>query len=478
MTRLALAKSPDLQQSNYLSTIQRSGESLLCLLNDLLDFSKIEAGKMSVEFLPFDPRQMLGDVIGLLSAPAWQKGIEVIASFDTRLPEQLQGDAVRLRQIVLNLVGNAIKFTSSGHIEILAEVVDANQDHAPKWRITVSDTGIGIPKSKQASIFEAFSQGDTTTTRRFGGTGLGLSISVELVELMEGTIEVESEENIGSNFIVTLPLLACEQQSATQLHSCRLVGYKILVLEPNAIARKNIERLLESWQATVVTIDRWANLSDKANIDIELFDLAIASGDEAIEFAKTTQRFGLETWIVHAPDAKATDGFVNLCKPVLPCDLVRRLVEEVSKKNHSKSLSIGAETVEPHSATSQSSERLRVLVAEDGEINRMVMVGLLDLLGYSATVVENGFLATELVAQETFDICLMDLDMPEMDGVEATRVIRSTGNPLTIYAMTAHHDDHHASLCRDAGMNGYLTKPIQADQLKSILQSVSTSEKL
>ncbi len=472
MTRLALAKCPDLQQSNYLSTIQRSGESLLYLLNDLLDFSKIEAGKMSVECLPFDPRQMLGDVIGLLAAPAWQKGIEVIASFDPQLPEQIRGDAVRLKQIVSNLVGNAIKFTSSGCIEISAEVVETNDGLAPTWKITVSDTGIGIPKSKQASIFEAFSQADTTTTRRFGGTGLGLSISVELVQLMEGTIEVESEENIGSRFTVTLPLVSCDQQEATLLHSCRLVDYKILVLEPNAAARKNIERLLEGWQATVVTMDRWENLADQAMIDFELFDLAIASGAEAVEFAKAAQRSNLETWIVHAPDSKSIDGFVNLYKPVLPCDLVRHLMEVASKADHSKSLSILTPSTASQSQPTRTAGHLKVLVAEDGEINRMVLVGLLDLLGYSATVVENGLLATELVAQEKFDICLMDLDMPEMDGVEATKVIRSTGNRLTIYAMTAHHDDHHASLCREAGMNGYLTKPIRADQLKTILQSV------
>ncbi len=476
MTRLALAKCLDSQQTNYLSTIQRSGESLLQLLNDLLDFSKLEAGKMTVESIPFDPRQILGDVIGLMSVPAWQKGLEVIANFDPRLPEQLFGDGVRLSQIVSNLIGNAIKFTSVGHIEVRVDVLESTEGQSSRWRLSIVDTGIGIPKSKQASIFEAFSQADGTTTRRFGGTGLGLSISLELVRLMEGTMELESEEGVGSQFSVVLPLKASLNPVSTQLHACRLPATKILLLEPHPVARRSVERLLDSWGATTVVVDRWSELDNREPVDLELFDLAILCGPEAIDLAKQTQSAGLLSWIANPPDVLPIEGTTNLSKPILPSELVRLFVELSPTCRRSDAKIEGPVKSSKASELNESTVGLRVLVAEDGEINRMVLVGLLELLGHSADVVENGFQATQRVNEDDFDICLMDLDMPEMDGIQATRVIRAEGNPLIIYAMTAHHDEQHANLCRDAGMNGYLTKPIQADQLKQILLSVATSK--
>ncbi|MDZ4849569.1 MAG: ATP-binding protein [Pirellulaceae bacterium] len=488
MTRLAIAKSPDPQQANYLNTIQRSGESLLHLLNNLLDFSKIEAGKMSVESIPFDPRQMLGDVISLQAASAWQKGLEVITNFDSRLPEQLVGDGVRLCQIVANLVGNAIKFTATGHVEIRVDVIDDANGQPTQWKISILDTGIGIPKHKQSSVFEAFSQADGTTTRRFGGTGLGLSISTELVALMHGKIEMQSQENFGSQFSVLLPLEAYEHPEAANLHSCRVAGYNILVLEPNAAARKSLVLLLETWGAKVVSIDCWSQSVDRQLIDLQLFQIAILSGPEADEVSKLARNHGIATWIAHTPVVPGLEGFVNLCKPIKPSALVRQFVEhsaaapiedastntKYADDDALNAQTLNATTFAEAKIEPASSSGLRILIAEDGEINRMVMVGLLEILNHSPTIVENGLQAVQQVAKESFDICLMDLDMPEMDGIQATRAIRESGNSLIIYAMTAHHDEHHATLCRDAGMNGYLTKPVQAEQLKQLLLSVKS----
>ena len=278
MSQLALANSPNQQLTNYLSTIKRSGDSLLRLLNDLLDFSKIEAGKMTVESIAYDPSEVLMDVVGLLSIAAWQKNIEVAAYLTTDLPSRLMGDPVRMRQIMLNLIGNAIKFTSQGYVEVRVEVQSGEM---PTWSIRVVDTGIGIPEDKQESIFEAFSQADNSTTRKFGGTGLGLSISSELVQLMNGTIHVQSQPNVGSEFCIVLPLVL-DDSEAEDIHckEKRFVGQNILIVEPCEGSRRCIEQTLVDHGAKVISFDTWFDQSPFDRPDLELFDAIIVSSDE------------------------------------------------------------------------------------------------------------------------------------------------------------------------------------------------------
>jgi signal transduction histidine kinase/CheY-like chemotaxis protein/tetratricopeptide (TPR) repeat protein len=484
MARLALMHCQDSRQINYLGTIQRSGESLLSLLNDLLDFSKLEAGKMTVEMIPFDPRQMLGDVLSLVAAPAWNKGIELVANFATELPEQVLGDGIRLRQIVMNLIGNAVKFTAGGSIEIRVDVLNAATAD-PQWRIAVIDTGIGIPKHKQAQIFEAFSQVDATTTRRFGGTGLGLSISAELVKLMEGTIAVQSQEGVGSCFSVTLPLRPVNETATQAVHACNLSGMRILILEPLTVARQSLERLLESWGATTVAFEAWRESADRRFVDWELFDLAIVSGEDSQQLMCDAAG-RLPIWRVLAPDDASEADMPTLTKPLLPVHLV----------NHLFNVRAGVAWVAPTQTVRQPEETLgtagkpaeegpglkpatgfQVLVADDGEVNRLVLVGFLDYLGVSCVEAKDGKEAVTAIAENRFDLCLMDIDMPELDGIEATRLIRKQGYPLKIVAMTAHHDEHYIKLCEEAGMNGYLTKPIQADQLACLIKELTTAAK-
>ena len=476
MTQLALANRPNERLTNYLNTIQRSGDSLLRLINDLLDFSKLEAGKMTVESIAFDPREVFQDAVGLLSIPAWQKGIEVAAYFPPNMPENIIGDPMRLRQILLNLLGNAIKFTSKGFVELRVDVV---LGESPNWKIRVIDTGIGIPEDKQKSIFEAFSQADNSTTRRFGGTGLGLSISAELVRLMDGVIEVTSQADVGSEFTILLPLnLAKPTFHPIDKRPLRFSSQKFLIVEPCDAARRCLEQNINDCGGFTISFDSWFDKSTLERPDFELFDAVIAAGPEANAILNVTSALGIPSWLAQGPNASQDATRKVLIKPCIGHEWIDTLADAfrerepnliAKKKPICTPLS---KTFEPN-ALSDFTRNLHVLVAEDGLVNQLVLVGLLELSGHRATVANNGREASELLVSQDFDVCLMDLDMPELDGVEATRQIRSRGIGLPIYAMTAHHDKHHADQCHDAGMNGFLTKPINPIDLQRILDTVA-----
>ena len=478
MTQLALANSPNQQLTNYLSTIQRSGDSLLRLLNDVLDFSKIEAGKMTVESIAFDPNEVFIDAVGLLSIPAWQKGIEVAVYVPPNMPRSIIGDPMKLRQIIFNLMGNAIKFTTKGYVELRAELVF---DESPTLRIHVIDTGIGIPEEKQRSIFEAFSQADNSTTRRFGGTGLGLSISTELIRLMNGIIEVTSQANVGSKFTILHPLIIDELQGqASSKPFTRFSGQKFLIVEPCDASRRCLDQTICDYGGFAVSFDSWFDKSDFERPELELFDGVIASGPEANDLLDQTNRLGIPGWLAQGPNATQLADRRYLVKPCIGPDWLDALadgfytwgLDPIVPSETSKPLS---QLTDPKVAANLSCI-LNILVAEDGLINQCVLVGLLELSGHRATVANNGREAIDLLEKQEFDVCLMDLDMPELDGVGATKLIRSRGIGLPIYAMTAHHDQHHADLCRDAGMNGFLTKPINPNDLQRILATVAEVE--
>ncbi len=476
MTQLALANDPNQRLTNYLNTIQRSGDSLLRLINDLLDFSKLEAGKMTVESIVFCPREVFQDAVGLLSVPAWQKGIEIAAYFPPNMPEKMIGDPMRLRQILLNLLGNAIKFTSKGYVELR---VDVGLAESPKWKIRVMDTGIGIPEDKQKSIFEAFSQADNSTTRRFGGTGLGLSISAELVRLMDGVIEVTSQANVGSEFTIVLPLTVPTSTIQTaDKRQHRFSSQRFLIVEPCDAARRCLEQNLNDCGGFTISLDTWFDKSTTERPDLELFDAVIAAGPEASDILDQTSALGIPSWLAQGPNALQDVTRKVLVKPCIGNEWIDTLTDAFLEQEPN-AIALTDPIFKPRSTPSEPNAasdlniNLHVLVAEDGLVNQLVLVGLLELSGHRATVANNGLEAAELLESQNFDVCLMDLDMPELDGVGATRQIRGRGIGLPIYAMTAHHDKHHADQCRDAGMNGFLTKPINPIDLQRILDSVA-----
>lgn len=479
MTQLALANNSNPQLTNYLNTIQRSGDSLLRLLNDLLDFSKIEAGKMTVEWIVFDPREVFMDAIGLLSIPAWQKGIEIAAYFPPNMPCNMLGDPMKLRQIILNLLGNAIKFTSEGHVEMRVEI---DSGESPTWKIHVIDTGTGIPADKQRSIFESFSQADNSTTRRFGGTGLGLSISTELARLMNGAIEVTSQVNVGSEFTIVLPFnVETLPSPSLEKPVQRFSGQKFLLVDPCSAARRCLEQTIADYGGIAISFDTWFDKPRLERPDLELFDGVIAAGIEAADLLDQASELGIRNWLAQGPDASQHANRNYLIKPCIGNEWITAM-ELVFSKSEPNTTARSCRHLTPPKYDAEPNKRttldrhLKILVAEDGIVNQCVLVGLLELSGHLAIVANNGREAAELLEHQEFDLVLMDLDMPELDGVQATRLIRSRGVSIPIYAMTAHHDQQHADQCHQAGMNGFVTKPINPMDLQRILAEVSRAD--
>ena len=389
MTRLAQQSHADERQSGYLETVQESGQSLLGLINDLLDFSKLEAGKLELERIAVDPRQLTTEVSRLMTASAWQKGIELVCDVDPSLPPTVLTDPSRFRQIIMNLLGNAIKFTEQGLIMLKVCRVE-NEGVAPRFSVVVQDSGIGIPADLHSKVFESFSQADSSTTRRYGGTGLGLAICRELTEMMGGTITVVSEPGVGSTFTVLLPLEAGDP-----------VAVRPSSTDPSSPASPAPQ------------------------------GISPPRGGEA-ENATPTQR-------------------------------------ESQKFPSSTSFSPSA---------SAPPSTCRILVAEDGEINQEVIKGILDLQGFEVCLASDGEQALARATSESFDICLMDVDMPTMDGIEATRQIRERmlreGKAhLPIVAMTAHSGAQIWEACESAGMDAHLPKPIQPDLLFETIQQLT-----
>ena len=468
LTRLALVDSQNEKQSNFLKTIHRSGDTLLRLLNDLLDFSKIEVGKMSVESIAMDPHEVLKDVVGLLSISAWQKGLEVACYVSPAIPNRLAGDPMRLSQVLLNLLGNAIKFTTAGYVEVRAELCSSDSN---RWKIAVIDTGIGIPLDKQSVIFEAFSQADNSTTRKFGGTGLGLSIATELVRLMDGELNVESRSECGSTFTIVLPVVPMNPSGAeTQQPIKRFVGQSVLVVDPCHGSRRCFEQSLCDLGANVVSYDGWSNQTAADRPAIELFDWIVVAGSESAEIMQLAALAGIECWRAQGPTQLGEPGERRIVKPFHAQELIDALAQ-MQKADGGLSRHPAICGLDPTSVETPPT-RLEVLVAEDGVVNQCVLVGLLELSGHKTTIANDGQEAVEFLRQRSFDVCLMDLDMPNLDGIAATRQIRSQGNSLPVFAMTAHHDQHHADRCYEAGMNGYLTKPIVPEDLQRVLSTV------
>ncbi|MHB0957876.1 MAG: hybrid sensor histidine kinase/response regulator [Pirellulaceae bacterium] len=480
MTELVLKSDLAAQQREYLTTVRDSGEALLSIINDVLDFSKIEAGKLRLDPSPFDLRESLGDTLKSFALRAHQKGLELISFVHADVPRRVVGDYSRLRQVIVNLVGNALKFTEQGEIalEVWREVHSSSE---VVLHLTVSDTGIGIAADKQAAVFEMFEQADGSTTRRYGGTGLGLAIASRLLQLMDGRIWVESEAGRGSRFHVTVKLGLAAEEPAKPVspEPVELHGLRVLVVDDNATNRRILEEVLLSWQMVPRTAPSGAEA-------LKLLHAAQAAGEP----------FGLVLSDVHMPhmdgltlaeqirqdpDARHT-VIIMLTSGDRPEDLVA-----------CEKLGIGAHLLKPFKQSElldaiqlalglDVSRRpavptthlppvrsLRILLAEDSLVNQKLAIALLQEQGHHVTVAHNGREAVAAFEAERFDVILMDVQMPEMDGLEATAAIRrreaSTGRRVPIVAMTAYALKGDRERCLQAGMDGYVAKPIRAQEL-------------
>ena len=494
MTELTLETALTGEQREYLGTIRDSADALLTLINDLLDFSKIEARKFELDKRDFNLRDTLEDTVRLLAPRAHQKELELGCHIQVDLPDRVFGDPIRLRQIVINLVGNAIKFTDKG--EVMLHVDRQSQsESALDLHFFVSDTGIGIPEEKQQTIFEAFEQADSSTTRKYGGTGLGLSISAALVKLMGGTMWVESKVRQGSKFHFTVVLEMKKSESEPLSKEVyKLVDLPILVVDDNASNRRILREILTNWHmkpslanSGAEALSALKEADSKNRFDLVLLDVHMPDMDGfavAERIRNSYKQQGLKVILLTSGSrpsdvARCRELGISeyLSKPIKQSELFDAIVTAMAE-NGAKD-----ERYESASASIQASERcLRVLLAEDNPVNQTLAMRILEKLGHKVQVVNNGREALGRSQAEEFDLILMDVQMPEMDGLEATTAIRaveaSTEKHVPIVAMTAHAMKGDREKCLSAGMDGYLSKPIRIDELKRAMSEVNKTQNM
>jgi two-component system sensor histidine kinase/response regulator len=490
MTELLLDTVLNASQRDYAQTILQSARALLTVINDILDFSKIEAGKLDLEEIELDLREILEEVMRLIAIQAHAKNLEVTAHVDSALPECLIGDPVRVRQILLNLCGNAVKFTQRGEIAVSVKVIDSDCN-SRRLRFDVRDTGDGIPADRLKALFRPFSQVDATTTRRFGGTGLGLSIVKQLAELMGGEVGVDSCEGAGSNFWFTARLApAIGSNRLRPSPPTALKGQRVLVVDDNATNRDVLASQLKRCgiEAVCVASAEEALRTMKNSIGAGLgFQVALLDHQmpdcDGVELGQRINadptlgqtRLILLTSCSHRGDGRrfAELGFAAcLLKPVTQRDLIEcfKLALSVTAEDwHSQTPPI---ITQQHLRQKRAREKRRILVAEDNVVNQKVVVRTLEKLGYRADVVKDGQEAVSAWESGLYDLILMDCEMPVLDGYQATRQIRSRekgGLHIPIIALTAHAIKGAELECRAAGMDDFVTKPMDRTQLAACL---------
>jgi PAS domain S-box-containing protein len=487
MANLALGTALDSRQRDYIQKIDGAAHSLMGIINDILDFSKIEAGKLNIEKVPFNPQDVLADVVSLVMSKAAEKGIELLSDIDVGIPATLVGDPLRISQIVSNFLSNAVKFTDRGHVILSARMNGVVTDGQVELEISVRDTGIGMSAEQTAMLFKPFSQADSSITRRFGGTGLGLSISRELANLMSGTIEVESVEGEGSviTLKMNLPVYRAADagnESGPDLSGIR--GLRVLVVDDNSLAREILQRQLESMSFKVLTVSSGRDAIDVlkresvsgGGIDLVMLDWAMPelNGIETASLIATQKLKKMPGMILVtafdrpairlAAEHAGVGEFVT--KPVQPSMLLDAIMN-VAK---------GIGSIQVHQvvkAAQANLSGLKVLLVEDQEVNRQVAAELLERAGVVVTCALNGEAAVKLAGTERFDLILMDIQMPVMDGLTATRIIRASGKAwaadVPILAMTAHAMTQDVQQCLDAGMNDHMAKPIAPETFYNLI---------
>ncbi len=475
------------EQRSFVEVLNSSGSALLSVINDILDFSKIEAGRIEIESIRFDILSVVESVAALLARTAQEKGISLMTYVDPSLPTELIGDPTRLRQVLLNLAGNAVKFTHFGGVSILAETRSATAERI-QVTFTVRDTGIGISEEHRKRLFQPFTQADSTTTRKYGGTGLGLAISRRLIELMGGSIDVRSAPGEGTTFFFQLPFRlskTIEARSDDADHP----KMRVLIVDDDPTARDILSRYLKSWRfdsdeaESAAEADRMAvEAAETGNpFDIALIDLRLGEDDGFDVLAKFQSRSSTKTIrsvMITAFDSASVgknaieSGFVGyLVKPIKQSqlfDCINGTAVYTAAESH-------AAPLQPRNGKLERQEhRGHILVAEDNAINQRLALQQLSRLGYDATIVENGREAVDRSAAQHFDLILMDCQMPEMDGFEATRAIRRresrSGDRTVIVAMTANALAEDRAACIAAGMDDYISKPVLIETLRATLE--------
>ena len=442
------------EQRDFVETIHSSGDALLAIINDILDFSKIDEGKMKLEHLPFALRDSIESSLDMVAAKATEKGLDLTYTIDEKVAPTILGDSVRLRQVLANLLSNAVKFTEKGSIAIHVQP----GENADEIHFSVSDTGIGISSEDMKKLFLSFSQVDASTSRKYGGTGLGLAISKRLVELMGGRIWVQSKLCEGSTF----HFLISAQPFSGEAAKLHLAGKKIMALLSSEDSLKELVDAARSWGMQIYPVVSAFEARELAEsrFDAAILDLEVPGAEELLE--EIGER--LPTITLALPGRQRA-GKKSLIKPFSQASILFALQEAFMPQNHKKMQTFG-------SATKHSD--LDILLAEDNQVNQKVALLMLKKLGYRADVVSNGREVLQALLKKPYDVILMDVQMPEMDGLEATRAIldlKLKKRPK-ILAMTAYALEGDKDRCLLAGMDGYISKPVQLEELRSALQNL------
>ncbi len=491
MTDLALDSHPEASQREYLETIKSSADSLLTVINDILDFSKIEAGKMDLEVTDFDLRNCVEEALRPLALRADEKRIELLCEIAASVPEVVRGDPTRLRQVIVNLIGNAIKFTSEGEVGLRVDL-ESGEGESPILCFTVADTGIGIAADKREAIFNPFSQADTSTTRKYGGTGLGLSICVRLVSMMGGRVWFESDEGLVSQFHFTAqfqPAVNAAKREPIALCE-KLRGSSVLIVDDNATNRRILMEMLQRQEI------RTGGVGSGEDALVELLSASACGrpyyliltdrhmpnmdGFELIEKIRSIPELSTTAIMMLTSAGHRED--VERCKEL---GITSYLLKPVRQANLALAIgsALGESGIQPDNSVQpvprSGVKRLHILVAEDNSINQTVAVRTLERMGHSVVIAENGLQVLVSLSQEAFDLVLMDIQMPEMDGLAATREIREAQWPgysqIPIVAMTALAMKGDRERCLRGGMNGYVSKPLNRNELGEAIASVIDS---
>jgi two-component system sensor histidine kinase/response regulator len=497
MTELALDTELDPSQREYLNAVKYSADSLLTVINDILDFSKIEVGKLSLDPIEFNLRDHLGQAMKILAGRAHEKGLELACFVPPELPDFVLGDPVRLRQVILNLVGNGIKFTEKGEVVVRVEL-ESQEPDGMSLHFAVSDTGIGIPREKQALIFEPFLQADTSTTRRYGGTGLGLSISSRLIGMMNGRIWLESETGRGSTFHFTARFGSASLLPAAPVNAdpAILENLRVLIVDDNATNRQILEKSLGYWKmrpSSVPSAEAGLALLRGAAASGAPFCLMVVDchmpdmdGFMLVEHVRKLPELRDLVAVMLTSGGRRGDGqrckelgiAAYLIKPVLQSDLLEALLRVLDGRS---------DAAQPMQVVTRHTLRearvpLRVLLAEDNVVNQRLAVRLLEREGHSVVVAGDGTKVLEALGSQVFDLILMDVQMPIMDGVETTAAIRkleqSNGAHIPILAMTAHAMAGDRQRFLSLGMDGYVSKPVHSRDLFDAIENVFASSRV
>ncbi len=488
------------EQRRYLKTVKSAGENLLDMINDLLDFSKIAAGKIELDPTDFSARAVLADTLRVLAVRGHRKGLELVSHVQADVPDALIGDAGRLRQVLLNLVGNAIKFTDAGEVVVRLEVAaEPASNGGIRLQFTIRDSGIGISKERQLQIFRAFEQEDTSTTRKYGGTGLGLTIAARLVELMDGTIAVNSEPGKGSTFVFTAAFgrPANAPQAAATRPPASLHDLPVLVVDDNAASRRILEEWLRGWQMEPTAVGDamaamdavWNRSASGRPYALVLLDARMAGTDGLTVAAKIRERaelattriilLGSEEWPGDLARARELRIDAHLLKPVQQHELLETICQVLSRASDDASITKRpAGDEEPATATDSAALPMNILVAEDNDLSAQVIQQMLSRQGHRVQLTNNGREALALAEHGHFDLLLLDIHMPELDGFQVVQAIRereqTTAGHLTVIALTARSRKEDRERCLAAGMDEFLTKPIRPVQLWAAIDRVMT----